>query len=260
MNKRMKKSILFVAALLLGLPGCVTETTFVGKDTVRSDVDRQTVAKTRLNLGMGYLDKGDMTQAKFNLEKAYQFDPHNPDIHLAKAYYYQKVGDDKSAEASYLSLIALNDENPDAHNNYGVFLCGQKRYAEADAHFQLALAQPEYIRMDDTYENGAVCAIQAGNKAKAAEYYDLALGYSPSRGKLLLEAATLALSMNNPGKAAGYLQRYSKGGRNTPQSLWLHLELAQTQGELAQLHKFGNELVQQFPKSDQAKRYLNNDY
>ena len=85
MNKRMKKSILFVAALLLGLPGCVTETTFVGKDTVRSDVDRQTAAKTRLNLGMGYLDKGDMTQAKFNLEKAYQFDPHNPDIHLAKA-------------------------------------------------------------------------------------------------------------------------------------------------------------------------------
>jgi type IV pilus assembly protein PilF len=29
---------------------------------------------------------------------------------------------------------------------------------------------------------------------------------------------------------------------------------------LAQLHKYGSELVQQFPKSDQAKRYLNNDY
>jgi type IV pilus assembly protein PilF len=260
MNKRMKKSILFVWALLLVLPGCVTETTYIGKDAVRNNVDLQSAAKTRLNLGMGYLAKGDMTQAKFNLEKAYQFDPHNPDIHLAKAYYFQKVGDMKSAEASYLSLISLNSANPDAHNNYGVFLCGLKRYTEADEHFQLALAQPEYIRMDDTYENGALCAIQAGNQQKAAGYYDLALGYSPNRGKLLLEAADLALKMNNPGKAAGYMQRYSKGGKSTPQSLWLNLELAQTQGELAQLHKYGSELVQQFPKSDQAKRYLNNDY
>ena len=260
MTNRMKKSTLFVWALLLVLPGCVTETTFVGKDTVRSEMDRKTAAKTRLNLGLGYLNKGDMTQAKFNLERAYSFDPSNPEISLAKAYYYQKVGDMKSAEESYRALISLDSSNPDAYNNYGVFLCSQKRYAEADDSFHKALEQPDYIRMDDTYENAAFCSLKSGNKSKAAEYYDLAIGYRPNRGKLLLEAAELAINMNQPDKAAAYLQRYSKGGKDSARSLWLKLELAQSTGELAQLHKYGSELVQQFPRSDQAKRYLNNDY
>ena len=260
MTNRMKKSTLFVWALLLGLSGCVTETTFVGKDTVRNEMDRKTAAKTRLNLGLGYLNKGDMTQAKFNLERAASFDPNNPEIHLAKAYYFQKVRDVESAEASYRSLIALDSDNPDAYNNFGVFLCGEKRYAEADEAFMKAVAQPDYIRMDDTYENAAFCALQSGDKTKAAKYYDLAIGYRPNRGNLLLDAAELAIQMDNPDKAASYLQRYSKGGKDSARSLWLKIELAQNRGELAQLHKYGNDLVQQFPQSDQAKRYLNNDY
>ena len=123
-----------------------------------------------------------------------------------------------------------------------------------------AVAQPDYIRMDDTYENAAFCALQSGDKTKAAKYYDLAIGYRPNRGNLLLDAAELAIQMDNPDKAARYLQRYGKGGKDSARSLWLKIELAQNKGELAQLHKYGNDLVQQFPQSDQAKRYLNNDY
>lgn len=254
------KRLFLVSALMAALGGCVTETSYIGKDGVREGVDRQTAAKTRLSLGLRYLNKGDMTQAKVNLERAAEFDPDNPDIPLARAYYFQKVGDMKSAEASYQTLLSKNPNSADGHNNYGAFLCAQKRYADADSHFQKALAQPNYVRMDDTYENMALCAVQSGHLQKAAQYYDLALGYSPMRGNLLLSAAELALKQNDSAKATGYMQRYNQSSKPNAQSLWLNVELAQQRGELAQLHKYGRELVQQFPKSDQAKRYLNNDY
>ena len=256
----MKIHILIAGSMLLALTGCVTETTYVGKDAVRDGVDNKAAAKTRLNLAMGYMQKGEMSQAKINIEKALAFDPDNPDVYLTQAYYFQTVGDIKSAEKSYQQLLSRDGKNPNALNNYGAFLCSNKRFAEADKQFNLALQQPEYVRMDDTYENAAFCALQSGDKTKAAKYYDLAIGYRPNRGKLLLDAAELAINMNQPDKAASYLQRYSKGGKDSVRSLWLKLELAQSKGELAQLHKYGSELVQQFPQSDQAKRYLNNDY
>lgn len=256
----MKIHILIAGSMLLALTGCVTETTYVGKDAVRDGVDNKAAAKTRLNLAMGYMQKGEMSQAKINIEKALAFDPDNPDAYLTQAYYFQTVGDIKSAEKSYQQLLSRDGKNPNALNNYGAFLCSNKRFAEADKQFNLALQQPEYVRMDDTYENAALCALKSGNKQKAAQYFDLAIGYNPNRGMLLLSASELALMNSDTAKAAAYLKRYSLGGKETAQSLWLNLQLAQAQGEIALLHKYGQALVQQYPKSDQARRYLNNDY
>ena len=257
----MNKNLLLACALLLPLTGCVTETTLVGDKSQRSgNIDTQSAAATRLKLGLGYLEKGEMAQAKMNLEKAEEFDPNNPEILLAKIYYYQKVGDTKQAEQGYKDMLSRYPGNADALNNYGVFLCGNARYAEADKFFMQAVQVPNYNRMDDTYENAATCAYKAGKKSQAVDYLDKALGYSPLSGKLLLVAATLAMDMGNTTKAAYYMQRYGQTGRASAQSLWLQLELADRNGELAQVQKIGAELVKLFPTSAQAKRYLNNDY
>lgn len=57
-------------------------------------------------------------------------------------------------------------------------------------------------------------------KCQAVDYLDKALGYSPLSGKLLLEAATLAMEMGNTTKAAYYMQRYGQTGRaSAPESL-----------------------------------------
>lgn len=256
----MKNQLLIAGTILFMLSGCVTETTYVGKDTKVESIDRQAAAKNRLGLGLGYLDKGDMSQAKFNLDRALAYDPSNPEVYIARAYYFQRVGDQASAEDTYRKVLGMYPSNADALNNYGVYLCNQKRYSDAESRFDQALKVPDYSRMDDTYENAALCAQQAGHVDQAAKYYDLALGYNPNRGKLLLAAAELALKQQNPGKAASYLQRFSRGGTDTAQSLWLQLQVAQSLGELAAVHRYGQSLAQQFPHSDQARRYLNNDY
>lgn len=259
----MKTNTLLAWAVLALLPGCVTETTYIGNNTSRAaqSIDAVAAAKTRVELAVGYMKKGDLSQARFNLDKALSLDPHNADAYLTLAYYYQKVGDIKSADATYRKLLSLHSSDANAMNNYGVFLCKQKRYDDAERQFLKAVTQPDYVDMDDTYENAGYCASVAGNKDKALQYYDQAVRYNPRKGRAWLAKTSLELDANRREAAGVSLSRYAQLGLpETAESLWLRLRLAQELGELAQLHKFGGELVRRFPDSAQAKRYINNDY
>ena len=258
----MKRNLPLLWAAIIALSGCVTETTIIGKNSVQQEnsIDNAAAAKTRIQLGMGYLNKGQMAPAKYNFEKAIELAPDSADAYLAMAHYYQAVGDKVSAQKAYEKLMSGHGNNPDVLNNYGAFLCRNRNYSEADEMFMRAVAQPHYLKMDDSYENAGVCALQAGKKEKALEYYRLALGYNPHKVKLLLDLAEMALNANNPTEAESWLSTYRKKATDTPQSLWLSIRTAQAQGRIADSHIFGQTLVQQFPSSIQTKRYQNNDY
>lgn len=258
----MNRHLLLLLTAIISLSGCVTETTIIGKNSERQEnsIDGASAAKTRIELGMGYLNKGQMAPAKYNFEKAIEMAPNNPDAYLAMAYYYQAVGDKASAQKTYEELVSKYSNNPDVLNNYGTFLCRNQNYAEADTMFQRAVVQPHYLRMDDSYENAGICANQAGKKAKALEYYRLAFGYNPNKIRLMLAMAETSLDMHKPDEALKWLTNYRKKASETPQSLWLSLRTAQEQGRIAEMHVFGQSLIQQFPSSTQAKRYQTNDY
>ena len=52
-------------------------------------------------------------------------------------------------------------------HNYGWFLCQQRRFAEADAQFERALAQPQYRDVARTLLAQGVCQARAGKWAQA---------------------------------------------------------------------------------------------
>lgn len=259
----MDRRVLMIGVVLTALPACVTQTSVVGQQGTAHEVsspDLKAAAKTRLELGLEYLRKGNAEQAKFNLDRAQGYDPDNPDIYLGYAYFYQSVRDDSAAERAYRKVLELSPQHGDAMNNYGAFLCSRGRYDEADRMFNLAVAQPHYAKLSDTYENAALCATQSGKKDKASEYYRLALGYNPRKPGLLLDLTAAALERGETLQAGSYLSRFSEVSSETAESLWLRLRLAQVLDKPAQLHQYGSQLVELFPNSQQAKRYLANDY
>ncbi len=258
----MRRTILLSLTAALMLSGCVTETTIIGKNSVKQEnaIDVAAATKSRIELGMGYLNQGQMSSAKYNFEKAIDLSPDSVDAYLAMAYYYQRVGDKASAKNTYKKLVSSHSNNPDVLNNYGTFLCRNYEYPEADEMFMKAVAQPKYLRMDDTYENAGICANAAKNYVKAKEYYQLALGYNPNKVRLYLDLANIALKNSAPSEAENWLSQFRKKTDDTAESLWLSIKAAQTQGRLAEMHVYGQSLVQRFPSSAQAKRYQNNDY
>ncbi|WP_198649950.1 type IV pilus biogenesis/stability protein PilW [Zobellella maritima] len=256
------KALLPGAALLAALSGCVSETSYVGagpqpRDAVFTASD---AAVTRMNLGLEYLRRGDVEQAKFNLDKALFQDPGNPDIHLAKAWFYQSVSEFDNAEKSYRKLLKLSPNHGDGLNNYGVFLCARERFDEADVMFRKAVVVPGYVQVADTYENAALCAMQAGRQEQALGYYQRALEYNPAKSRSLLGAAEILVIQGDNVVAREYINRYQAEHQPSPQSLWLTVRTAEELGMIAQAQQAGADLVRLFPGSEQAKRFLANDY
>ncbi|MHA6964873.1 type IV pilus biogenesis/stability protein PilW [Zobellella denitrificans] len=259
----MQKLKLPAAILITGmLGGCVSETTYLadGRASREPVFTPSDAAMTRMNLGLEYLRRGDREQAKFNIDRALSQDPRNPDVHLAQAYFYQSVSEFELAEKSYRQVLKLSPNHGDGLNNYGVFLCGRERFDEADVMFRKAVTVPGYVQVADTFENAALCARQNNKSQAALDYFRRALEYSPSRPRSLLGAAELAAELGDQAGALDYLARYRREHLPSPQSLWLTVRTAQAQGRVAQAQVAGAELVRLFPDSEQARRFLANDY
>ena len=76
----------------------------------------------------------------------------------------------------------------------------------------------------------------------------------------VLDMAELSMKDGKLPDVQAYLARFADVSDENENSLWLRLRLAQAMDKPALLHQFGTELVRQYPTSQQAKRYLANDY
>ncbi|WP_345856098.1 type IV pilus biogenesis/stability protein PilW [Shewanella algae] len=249
---------LALALLLVAtLPGCVTERTYAGTDIPVSErqFDKIAAAKERTQLGLTYLQKGNSQQAKFNLDKAMEYAPHLEEVHIAMAYYYQTVGEAVKAEQAYEAAIDTRNASGDSMNNFGVFLCQQKKYAKAEKMFLKAIDNPRYTRTASSYENLGICSRDAGEIEKARHYFEMALKYEPRRQVSLLELTELELDAHNYAAARVQLERLHRVIPETAESLALGISIEQGLNDDAAAKRYGILLQAKFPASPQAKQY-----
>ena len=243
------KNLLLALAIVGVLAGCVTQSTYSGtnKPVVRTQTDRAEAATKRLELGLAYLKAGDAVQAKFNLEKAREFAPRMPQVHSSLAYFYQQVGEIEQARKAYQYAISLDAQNASILNNYGVFLCAQQEFTEADNYFLAAIAVPTYTKVADAYENAGVCALEADEQAKAQRYFERALSYNALRPRSLLLLAELAYEQRDYATSAMYLQRFHINRQPTATSSRLAYLLARVNADVRELVKYSEILKTQYP-------------
>ncbi|GAA4896839.1 type IV pilus biogenesis/stability protein PilW [Ferrimonas pelagia] len=254
---------LYLALLpALVLCACVQKTTYSGTDmqVAQMEYDAEAAARDRVSLGLAYLQRGDATQAKFNLERALEQAPTSTEVLLAMAYYHDTVKDSVKAEQFYRKAVSLDRGHGDAANNFGVFLCRQQRFVEADRWLNQAVETPGYIRMSQTYENLGLCARQAGWTEKALGYFEQALNYDPRRAEALLEVAELSFNAQQWNEARSYLERYHQSGHESPSSLLLGAELEFGVQNTDAARRFGVLLLAKYPDSEQAKTYRTKYY
>jgi type IV pilus assembly protein PilF len=255
----LQKVCLLIATLSL-LAGCITENTYRGTDVQVSErkLDKLAAARERMQLGLTYLDRGNPEQAKYNLDKAVEYAPNHSDVFVALAYYYQTVGDLIRTEDAYQKAINASDATGDAKNNFGVFLCQQKKYPESEAMILAAINTPKYTRTASSYENLGLCSRAAGKLEKARQYFEIALQYDPRREVALLELTELALLDGNYSMAREQLAHYHNRINESPQSLALGIKIEQAVSDFDAAKRFGIVLLAKFPASTQAQEYRAN--
>jgi len=204
-------------------------------------------AKTRISLGLTYLQNGNYTQAKANLDKAMQFAPGLMDSHFAMAYYLQSVDEGLQAERSYQQALQLSPSNADLLNSYGAFLCSQGRFAEAKDYLKAAIATQQYSYAASTYENLAICSQAQAEIGEAIQYLKTALSHEPGRIKsawLLLE---LTVSTERWLEAKAALSRFEKIAPINARSLEYTIMIEQGLGNHANARGYTKKLNDLYP-------------
>ena len=242
-----------VLSIIILTSGCVSNSQ---SGLYGGNFDHEEAAKTRMSLGLTYLQNNNYTQAKKNLDKALAFNPRSADVQYAMAYYYQLVGDNLRAEEYYETAIDLAPNDGDIANSYGAFKCQNGEYEKAKAYFFDAINNRLYANAAQTYENLALCAQSQGKLDEAIGYFQDALKHQPARGKSLFLLSELYTVSEQWELAESTLRKYERVAKVTPDSLWLAYEIAKGKGDLETAKGYGEMMMSFFPESELTKRYL----
>lgn len=239
----------------LTLTGCVTENTYVGskKPVVENKINKKEAARTRISLALKYLAAGDSTQAKYNLERAAKFDPSLPEVHYSMAYYYQQVGEPELAKKHYEIALDIAPNDANTLNNYGAFLCDIGDYDGATDKLLRAINVPSYLRVAQSYENLALCAIEFDKFEAAESYLESAIKHNAQSASSLINLAALSYAKSDLYQAKNVLKRYERTGRVSSRSLLLSYLIENRMGRVENARNHAKTIVQTYPSSVEAR-------
>jgi type IV pilus assembly protein PilF len=258
MQKKLVVASVFCLTLL---GGCVSESTIVNTDRVGAPrTDMKEAARTRISLGLNYLQRGDMSQAKFNLEKARQLAPDLADVDNALAYYFQQVGEFEQAEDAYRMSLRKDSDNADTYNNFGSFLCQINKFTEAEELLQAAIKRPGYIRVADSYENLAFCALAQKDYLRYQQFLRQSLQHNSNRTSSLYNMAVIEYAMGNLSEAKKWQGRLHQLGQVSPEATLIRYLVAYQSGDVVEQQTAEKFLLSVYPGSSEAAMLLSSDF
>jgi type IV pilus assembly protein PilF len=214
----------------------------------------QEIAALNVQLGMAYLQEGNLDLARNRLLKAVTVAPDYSEAHLGLAVMYEGQGQDELAETHFREALRLDPTSPHGHTNYGSFLCSRGRTAEGEQQFQTAVANPAYEHPELAFTNAGLCLLRAGQPDRAEEYLRRGLDADPRLPRALLAMASLQARTGRYPAARGYLDRYESAGPPTPESLELGARIERGLGNPAGASRYYRSLLSQFPESSEARQ------
>ena len=118
------------------LTACTTQPTVPVQSNSTPAARNDEAAALNTDLGAKYVANGDFQLADDKLKRALQQNPRYAPAHWTYALLQERLGQFDLAEKHFRTALSLDGSDSRAHNNFGTFLCKQKRYREADEHFQ----------------------------------------------------------------------------------------------------------------------------
>lgn len=213
-------------------------------------------AEANAELGLQYMLNGHYEVSMDKLKTALDYDSDNINANHYMAELYNRLGRSDEADKYYRRAVSLANNDPHLYNNYGVFLCDQKKYSKAEEFFLKALEDPVYRGRTDTLENIGICLLDKPDLKTGEEYLRKALEADPQRPKSLLAMARLNFSQGHYMSTRAYLQRYLEVARHTPETLWLGIRTERILGDKDALASYALLLKNNFPNAEETRLYL----
>jgi len=108
------------------------------------------------------------------------------------AIIYSRLGETGLADKHFKQSKKLQPRHQYTLNAYGSFLCGQKKYKEAEEQFKSALKNPLYKTPEVALTNAGVCARRAKDPDLAEAYLRRALQHNKKFSVALFNMARIS--------------------------------------------------------------------
>lgn len=220
------KTVLLALVMLGSAAGCVTETT----GGLPAPAEAEARVQAQLDLARGYIEQRNMMRARTSLNRALEIDPAHVETRVLYAVVLESENEYELAEDNYRAALRAEPANAQALNNYGRFLYGRQRYAEAIDVLSVLVQDTGYRARAQAFENLglALIAAQRGEEAHAAFTRSLELNFRQPRSSL--ELAAIELARGNYDTAQSQLISFRTYARQTPRSLCLGIQINRALG------------------------------
>ena len=206
-------------------------------------------ARSNSQLGLEYMKQGDNAIALEKLKKAVQQDPNAVDANAALGLVYARMKDRVLADKYLRKALDLDPSNASLLNNYGAFLCLEKREPQrAEGYFMRAAQSPRYATPEVAYTNAGVCARKIPDIGRAEAYFRQALERNAKFPDALVQMALLSADNANYLNARAFLQRYEAVVPATRDTLALGMRIERGLGNRAAADRYADRLRNQFPE------------
>jgi len=235
----------FVLVLAFFLAACATS----GDN---KETNNRKAAETNASLGQAYMQRGQYEIALEKLKRAVANDKTYAPAHTLLGALYEILGDTDLAETEYKAALKYDPADGDVNNNYGAFLCGIGRGAQAEPYFLKAIEDPFYQTPELAYANAGKCSLERGNLDNAETFLRQSLDIDSNYANALLPMADVSYRKGLFLRARAFLQRYEAVGIVSEESLLLGYRIESRLGDTDSANKYRNEFLQRYPSSKQV--------
>lgn len=236
-----------------------------GTATVGSSKDRITAsdepdstkrARVHMELAAAYFGRGEMATALDEVKQAIAADPNFAAAFNLRGLVYASLGDDRLAEESFRRALQLAPRDADAMQNYGWYLCQQKRFPEADTLFRQALAVPQYRDSPRTLLTQGICQARAGEWSQAEATLARSYEIDPANPVTAVNLSEVLFHRGEYERARFYIRRVNNNSTITnAQTLWLAARIEKRLGNQQGVQELGYQLRNRFPQSREAAAF-----
>jgi type IV pilus assembly protein PilF len=228
-----------------GVAGCVSSSL--------PPSDGPAAARINVQLGLDYMQRGELALAQTKLQRALSEDGHNADVHQGLAMLDERLGKPKEADREYRRALDLSHRAPAVLNGYAVFLCSHGRATEGVQLFEEAAGNALYRTPWVAYTNAGVCLRTVHRDQEAMQRFARALQVNPTYSEAVFQASATSFSLHDYQQARARIDAYLTNNPATPDLLLLGWRVASAQKDVRGQRFYAGRLAQEFPKSQQAQ-------
>lgn len=210
-------------------------------------------ASYNTQLGIAYMQQGNLAIAKEKLERAEKENGKDPNVHSALALLFERLGNPAEADRQFRTALRLAPHDPDITNNYAVYLCRNNRVDEGVRQLLVVASNPLYRTPEAAYTNAAVCLRSVHRDDEAERSLVRALQIRPSFAEAAFQLGDLELQRGRLDAARLRVDTYIGKYSATPEILLLGVRVSRAQGDRLAAERYARRLRVDFPDSEQTR-------